>query len=101
MLDFGNDLPAAIGMAREAAEHLVKLEPENLNAAAAGPTLVIRVWLLNLTVPGMGHAVFIRGCLPKLLADFVTSGNLRGLDTTCVNAIQPESFFLNFSGANP
>jgi tetratricopeptide (TPR) repeat protein len=44
-------LPQSINMARESAEHLVKLEPDNVEARAAGPILTLRVWLLNLTMP--------------------------------------------------
>ena len=46
-----DQLPASINMAREAADHLVKLEPDNVLAEAAGPILIIRVWILNLSMP--------------------------------------------------
>jgi pimeloyl-ACP methyl ester carboxylesterase len=70
--------------------------PENARDAA-------RTLSNSLTVeaPGMGHAVFVRGCLPKVLADFVTAGSKQGLDTSCVNQIKPQSFYLNFSGTRP
>jgi len=44
-------LPQSISMARESAAHLVKLEPDNVEALAAAPILIIRVWLLNLAMP--------------------------------------------------
>jgi pimeloyl-ACP methyl ester carboxylesterase len=56
---------------------------------------------LSIIVPGMGHAVLMRGCLPKLAADFVASGTTRGLDPACVNQSQPQPFYLNFSGTHP
>ena len=45
------NLPIAINTAREASENLVKLEPDNVEAKAAGPIFVIRTWLLNLAMP--------------------------------------------------
>jgi pimeloyl-ACP methyl ester carboxylesterase len=56
---------------------------------------------LSVVVPGMGHAVFTRGCVPRLLADFISAGSAQGLDTSCVKQIAPQPFFLNFSGTNP
>jgi pimeloyl-ACP methyl ester carboxylesterase len=56
---------------------------------------------LSLVVPGLGHNVFYRGCLPRVIADFIESGSPGGLDTACVNQIQPIPFMLNFSGSIP
>jgi pimeloyl-ACP methyl ester carboxylesterase len=56
---------------------------------------------LVVTVPGMGHAVFTRGCVPRLMADFITAGSTHALDTSCAQQIKPQPFFLNFSGTQP
>jgi len=69
-----------------------------VNAAEAARSLSNS---LAVTVPGMGHAVFTRGCVPRLLADFIAAGSVRGLDTSCVQQISPQPFFLNFSGTQP
>jgi tetratricopeptide (TPR) repeat protein len=44
-------LPESINTAREAAEHLARLEPDNLDAQAAKPIFIIRTWILGLTLP--------------------------------------------------
>jgi pimeloyl-ACP methyl ester carboxylesterase len=56
---------------------------------------------LHLIVPGQGHNVIFRGCLPRVASDFIEQGTVKGLDTTCVSRIQPLPFFLNFSGPKP
>jgi pimeloyl-ACP methyl ester carboxylesterase len=56
---------------------------------------------LHLTIPGQGHNVIGRGCLPQVAADFVERGSLADLDVTCVALIQPMPFFLTFAGPEP
>ena len=58
-------------------------------------------WLSNslqLVVPGGGHNVIYRGCIPRLAAEFIDAGSLQELDAACVEQIEPLPFFLNFSG---
>ena len=56
---------------------------------------------LRLVVPGQGHNVIYRGCLPQVAADFVKSGTAQGLDTACVQDIRPLPFFVSFTGFQP
>lgn len=56
---------------------------------------------LSLVVPGQGHGNVFRGCLPRITADFVDAGSVKGLDTACVKDIKPFPFFVNFSGPKP
>ncbi len=56
---------------------------------------------LHIVVPGMGHNVIYRGCIPRIAADFVEAGNLKDLDIACVHEIKPMPFFSNFSGPIP
>ncbi len=56
---------------------------------------------LHLVAPGQGHNVVFRGCLPRLVTDFVEQGSFAGLDTRCVEDIRPAPFFINFSGPAP
>ncbi len=53
---------------------------------------------LHLVVPGQGHNVIYRGCLPWLVTDFIEKASVYGLDAECVKQIAPMPFFLNFSG---
>ena len=56
---------------------------------------------LHLVAPGQGHNVIFRGCIPRIAADFIDAGTIQGLDTACVQEIQPLPFFVNFSGPIP
>lgn len=51
--------------------------------------------------PGQGHGLSMRGCVPRLLADFVASADVDSLDTACVERIAPAPFFLRFTGPDP
>jgi len=68
------------------------------NAAHAAQTLVNS---LPIVVPGQGHGNAFRGCLPKLMADFVQQASVKGLDTACVKDIRPFPFFIHFTGPSP
>ncbi len=56
---------------------------------------------LNLVVAGIGHNVIYRGCIPRIVTDFIESGSIAGLDTACVQEIHPMPFMVNFSGSKP
>jgi len=56
---------------------------------------------LALVAPGQGHNVVLRGCIPDLMYQFVQDGSVENLDGSCVNAIQPAPFFVDFNGPTP
>lgn len=56
---------------------------------------------LQLVAPGQGHGVVGRGCIPSLVAEFVEAGSSLGIDASCVDAIEPDAFFLDPSGPAP
>lgn len=56
---------------------------------------------LHVVVPGQGHGQTSTPCVQKLLRRFIEQGTVAGLDTTCVDVIQPAPFFLSFSGPAP
>jgi pimeloyl-ACP methyl ester carboxylesterase len=56
---------------------------------------------LSLVVPGIGHNVIYRGCVPRILDSFIETASTTGLDTACIQDIRPAPFLLNFSGSNP
>jgi pimeloyl-ACP methyl ester carboxylesterase len=56
---------------------------------------------LRLVAPGQGHNVIMRGCLPRIAADFLDSGGVAGLKTGCVKDIRPMPFFTSFAGTEP
>jgi pimeloyl-ACP methyl ester carboxylesterase len=56
---------------------------------------------LHLIVPGQGHNVIYRGCLPNLAAQFLEQPTIEELNTGCVQIISPMPFFINFAGPAP
>lgn len=55
----------------------------------------------QIVLSGMGHNVMYRGCMPRVINDFLESGSAAGLDVSCAENIQPDPFFVNFSGPKP
>lgn len=55
----------------------------------------------SLVAGGMGHSVLVRGCVPKLVDQFVTDLQPKKLDAGCVRQIGPVPAFVNFNGAAP
>lgn len=70
--------------------------PENGAQVAAGLSNS-----LHLVAPGQGHGVITRGCIARLATMFIEQGTGNGLDTACVQEIQPMPFFVNYAGPMP
>ncbi len=52
----------------------------------------------HVVVPGMGHNVLGRGCVRRLMADFVASADAQALDPSCADEVEPLGIFLSFTG---
>jgi len=68
------------------------------NAAHAARTLSNS---LSIVVPGQGHGNAFRGCVPKIMAQFVKQASVKHLDSACVKNIKPFPFFISFTGTAP
>jgi pimeloyl-ACP methyl ester carboxylesterase len=55
----------------------------------------------HLIFASMGHGNLTNRCSVSIFRDFIKSGSLVALDTTCVTGIQPSPFFVDFSGPLP
>ncbi len=55
----------------------------------------------HLVVPGQGHIVLSRGCMPKLIAQFINEADPAALDADCLQRQQAPPYFLNYNGAQP
>jgi pimeloyl-ACP methyl ester carboxylesterase len=55
----------------------------------------------QLVLKGQGHAVFNRGCMPKLIEQFVDDPDPRKLDASCLDRLGPTPAFVDFNGAAP
>ncbi|MBN2004192.1 MAG: alpha/beta hydrolase [Anaerolineae bacterium] len=56
---------------------------------------------LHLIAPELGHGIAMRGCVPRLLTDFIETASVANLDTACVQDITPPPFFVSFTGPKP
>jgi pimeloyl-ACP methyl ester carboxylesterase len=56
---------------------------------------------LNLVARGQAHSVMKNNCLKSITTAFIESGSVEGLDTSCVDNIQPAPFFTSLLGPNP
>jgi pimeloyl-ACP methyl ester carboxylesterase len=56
---------------------------------------------LHVVVPGVGHGTWNRGCVPRLMAEFVERGDLEGLDPSCTQRLHRPPFFVSFAGPPP
>ena len=56
---------------------------------------------LHLVAPGQGHSVMGRGCLPRLVTQFIQDADVSKLESECLQELSPAPFFLNLSGAAP
>ncbi|HMM56495.1 MAG TPA: alpha/beta fold hydrolase [Rudaea sp.] len=54
-----------------------------------------------LIAKGQGHNVIGRGCIPKLVGEFVDKLAPKTLDAKCVDRLGPMLAFVNFNGAAP
>ena len=48
----------------------------------------------HIIAPGGHHLIFQEGCVPQLIAAFIASASAQGLDTHCVERIQPAPLFI-------
>ena len=55
----------------------------------------------SLVASGMGHSILMRGCVPKLVDQFIAHLQPGKLDAACVKQIGPIPAFVNFNGAAP
>lgn len=54
----------------------------------------------HIVVPGAGHGASLVGCVPRLIAEFLSRGPA-GLDASCAERHERPPFFLDFAGPQP
>ena len=55
----------------------------------------------QLVLAGQGHAVFSRGCVPRLIEQFINAPDPKKLDARCLDRLGPTPAFVDFNGASP
>jgi pimeloyl-ACP methyl ester carboxylesterase len=55
----------------------------------------------HLVLEGQGHGQIGIGCMPRVIADFITAGNAKSLDDECLKTVAPAPFLLSRSAPAP
>lgn len=55
----------------------------------------------HLVAPGQGHIATTRGCMGKIVSEFIIEGSSEDLETGCIADLQPTPFFLSLTGPTP
>ena len=55
----------------------------------------------HLVAPGQGHIATTRGCMGKIVSEFIIEGSAEDLETDCISNMQPTPFFISLTGPTP
>ena len=55
----------------------------------------------HIVAPGQGHSVTPRGCVGKLIAEFIESADPFAVDAACISNLRPTPFFTSLTGPKP
>jgi pimeloyl-ACP methyl ester carboxylesterase len=55
----------------------------------------------HLIAPGQGHIATTRGCVGKIVSEFIIEGSAEDLETDCISDLQPTPFFISLTGPTP
>lgn len=56
---------------------------------------------MHLVAPGQGHSVTGKGCLGKLVSEFIVAADFSELDTSCIAQLQASPWFMSLTGPKP
>lgn len=56
---------------------------------------------LSIVLAGQGHGNAWRGCVPRLIEQFIREASVKNLKIACVKKLQPFPFFTSFTGPGP
>jgi hypothetical protein len=55
----------------------------------------------HLVAPGQGHSVTGKGCLGRLVTEFIEKADHSQLDTSCIAQLQASPWFMSLTGPKP
>jgi pimeloyl-ACP methyl ester carboxylesterase len=55
----------------------------------------------HLVAPGQGHIATTRGCMGRIVSDFIIAGDSGELDTDCMSQLQATPYFISLTGPTP
>lgn len=56
---------------------------------------------LHLVAPGQAHIVTTRGCMGRLVSEFIISASFAELETDCISQMKLTPFFISLTGPSP
>jgi pimeloyl-ACP methyl ester carboxylesterase len=56
---------------------------------------------MHLVAPGQGHSVSGRGCMGRLVSEFIVAGSSAELETECIGQMQATPYFISLTGPRP
>jgi pimeloyl-ACP methyl ester carboxylesterase len=56
---------------------------------------------LHLVARGQGHSVTGKGCLGRIVSDFIAAASVANLDSECIESLQPSPWFMSLTGPEP
>lgn len=56
---------------------------------------------MHLIAPGQGHIASTRGCMGRIVSDFIVAGGSGELDTDCMSQMQATPYFISLTGPTP
>ena len=56
---------------------------------------------MHLVAPGQGHSVTGKGCLGRLVSEFIVAASFSELDTICIAQLQASPWFMSLTGPKP
>lgn len=55
----------------------------------------------HLIAPGQGHIATTRGCMGKIVSEFIIEGSADDLETDCISNMRATPFFISLTGPTP
>ena len=55
----------------------------------------------HLVAPGQGHIAATRGCMGKIVSEFIIEGSADDLETDCISNLQATPYFISLTGPTP
>ncbi|MCZ6659687.1 MAG: alpha/beta fold hydrolase [Gammaproteobacteria bacterium] len=56
---------------------------------------------IHLVIPGQGHGVISRGCVPRIVAKFIDEGTTATVEAGCIDRLGASPFFVDLMGPPP
>ncbi len=56
---------------------------------------------LHVTLKGFGHGQLVAPCVDRIMARFIESASVNGLDVSCTRLAKPMAFFMTLNGPSP